>query len=425
MHDRESASSSVTPASSRRLRSRGPSGAWVETTDGQRILDFTSGQICSTSGTTTRGSPRRSVRRSRGHPPELVDALDEPVLALGERLAGLAPDPLTASMLLNTARRPTRSRSSWRSSHRALRGRRAGPQLPRAARGTVVTYSMGHAGTARCAGLPRDARAVRVPLPDPPLRRHLRLTCLEAGSTPSTSSRSARCRARRRAGAPAGGIIVRSAGVLRRGSSAESAACCCDGRGADRLRARRRMFGFELDGIVPDLLAVSKTLGGGVPLAAPSPRARSRSAVATVPPRDLARVGPAARGGRLAVLDVIEEEDSPRGAPSAATYLMTGCASSQEHEQIGEVRGRGLLVGLELVGDRDTESPPIGTRRRRHRRVPAPRAVDEHRLAPNSNCLRMAPPLSVSEDEIDTAVEILDAALDQRRRAATLPVSAS
>src|SRR5919201_4419959 len=77
-------------------------GAWVETTDGRRILDFTSGQICSTLG---HGHPRIVAA--------LSDALDglvhlnswmlsEPVLALAERLAGLFPAPLEKVILLNT-----------------------------------------------------------------------------------------------------------------------------------------------------------------------------------------------------------------------------------------------------------------------------------------------------------------------------------
>jgi len=77
-------------------------GAWVETTDGRRILDFTSGQICSTIG---HNHPRiaDAIRRSLD---EVVHVnswmLSEPVLALAERLAGLFPEPLAKVVLLNT-----------------------------------------------------------------------------------------------------------------------------------------------------------------------------------------------------------------------------------------------------------------------------------------------------------------------------------
>src|SRR5262249_36348995 len=78
------------------------SGAWVETTDGRRILDFTSGQICSTVG---HNDPRltAAIRASLDEVMHLNSwMLSEPVLALGERLAALAPDPLDRVMLLNT-----------------------------------------------------------------------------------------------------------------------------------------------------------------------------------------------------------------------------------------------------------------------------------------------------------------------------------
>jgi len=120
---------------------------------------------------------------------------------------------------------------------------------------------------------------------------------------------------------------------------------------------------------------------------------------------------PAAAG--LAVLDVIEEDHLVARAAERGDHLMRRLRELQdEHEQVGEVRGRGLRVGLELVCDRDTREPAdtLGA------------AVTEEclrcglsmnivRSGQNANCLRMAPPLSVSEDEIDTAVEILDVAL--------------
>ena len=175
------------------------------------------------------------------------------------------------------------------------------------------------------------------------------------------------------------------------------------------------MFGFELDGIVPDLLAVSKTLGGGVPLAATIvSSATEEAAVAKGFLHVTSHVSdplPAAAG--LAVLDVIEEDHLVARAAERGDHLIRRLRELQdEHEQVGEVRGRGLLVGVELVCDRDTREPAdsLGA------------AVTEEclrcglsmnivRSGQNANCLRMAPPLSVSEDEIDTAVEILDVAL--------------
>ncbi|MGH3033789.1 MAG: aminotransferase class III-fold pyridoxal phosphate-dependent enzyme, partial [Gaiellaceae bacterium] len=77
-------------------------GAWLETTSGRRILDFTSGQICSTLG----HNHARIAAAVRVALEEVVHLnswmLSEPVLALAERLAGLLPDPLDRVILLNT-----------------------------------------------------------------------------------------------------------------------------------------------------------------------------------------------------------------------------------------------------------------------------------------------------------------------------------
>src|SRR5919197_4527382 len=78
------------------------SGAWIETSDGRRILDFTSGQICSTLG----HNHPRIARAIRGALDDAVHLnswmLSEPVLALAERLAGLFPPPLEKAILLTT-----------------------------------------------------------------------------------------------------------------------------------------------------------------------------------------------------------------------------------------------------------------------------------------------------------------------------------
>jgi len=175
------------------------------------------------------------------------------------------------------------------------------------------------------------------------------------------------------------------------------------------------MFAFEREGVVPDLLSLSKTLGGGLPLAATV----TSAAIA----EDCERKGflhvtshvsdplPAAAG--LAVLDVIEEEGLVGRAAAGGEYLLGRLRELQErHEQIGDVRGRGLLVGLELVTDRESKEPAdeLG-------RAVTDECLDRGlsmnivRSGKIANCFRLAPPLTVTEDEIDVAVEILDASI--------------
>jgi 2,2-dialkylglycine decarboxylase (pyruvate) len=396
-------------------------GAWLETDDGRRILDFTSGQICSTIG---HNHPRltEAVRRSLEDVVHLNSwMLSEPVLALAERLAGLLPDPLAKVILLNTGSEANEVALKLAKMHS---GRFEVAGLARSFHGllagtTSVTFSMAHAGYG-----PLLPGAFALPAPYAyrcPIRHcagGCDYTCLEAGfELIDQQSVGSLCAVVVEPVLSAGGVIVPPDGYLRRLQE------LCRERemllvvdeaqtGFGRLGS---MFGFQQDGIVPDFVTVSKTLGGGIPLAA--------AATTAVIEEDCVRKGflhvtshvcdplPAAAG--LAVLDVIEAEGLVARARERGAHLLDRLRELQaEHEQVGEVRGRGLLVGLELVHDRESRRPAeeLG------------RAVTEECLrrglsmnivrgGSGANCFRMAPPLTISQREIDLAVEILDASL--------------
>jgi 2,2-dialkylglycine decarboxylase (pyruvate) len=282
-----------------------------------------------------------------------------------------------------------------------------------------VTFSMGHA----CDG-PLVPGALALPAPYAyrcPIRHcagTCDCTCLEAGfdlvDQQSVGSLAALVA---EPVLSAGGIIVPPPGYLVRLLE------LCRERGMllimdeaqtgfGRLGA---MFGFELDGIVRDFVAVSKTLGGGVPLAATITTAAIEE---TAVERGFLHVTshvsdplPAAAG--LAVLDVIEEEDLVGRAQERGAHLDARLRELQdEHEQIGELRGRGLLAGVELVTDRDTREPAnaLGAAVTSEC-LRCGLSMNIVRTGDNANCLRMAPPLSVTEDEIDLAFDVLDSAL--------------
>jgi 2,2-dialkylglycine decarboxylase (pyruvate) len=176
------------------------------------------------------------------------------------------------------------------------------------------------------------------------------------------------------------------------------------------------MFAFEQDGVVPDILTVSKTLGGGVPLGATvTSAAIEQRAIDNGFLHITTHVSdpmPAAAG--LAVLDVLAEENLVDRAAKLGGYLTDRLRELQErHEQIGDVRGRGLLVGLELVEDRGTKEPA--------NELGAAVTAECLRLGlsmnivkgdgSQRNCLRLAPPLTITTEEIDLAISILDTAL--------------
>jgi 2,2-dialkylglycine decarboxylase (pyruvate) len=176
------------------------------------------------------------------------------------------------------------------------------------------------------------------------------------------------------------------------------------------------MFGFELYGVTPDILSVSKTLGGGIPLAA---TLTSSEIEADCYNKGFMHVTshvadplPAAVG--LAVINVIEEEGLVEQTRQRGNYLLAKLRELQQrHEQIGDVRGKGLLVGIELVEDRTTKKPAdalgVAVSDECLRRGLSMNIVRS--TSGMLNCFRMAPPLSITEDEIDIAVDIIDEAL--------------
>jgi len=396
-------------------------GAWVETADGQRVLDFTSGQICSTLGHNHPGI----VAAIRGALDEVVHLnswmLSEPVLALAERLASLTPPGLDKVILLNTG---SEANEVALKLAKMRTGRFEVVGLARSFHGLLagiasVNFSMAHAGYG-----PLLPGAFALPAPYAyrcPIRHcdgACDCTCLEAGfELVDQQSIGSLCAVIAEPVLSAGGIIVPPDGYFRRLRE------LCNARGMLLVLDEAQtgfgrlgtMFGFEHDGIVPDLVAVSKTLGGGIPLAA--------TITNSLIEKDCVGKGflhvtshvsdplPAAAG--LAVLEVIEEERLVERAREQGEYLLGRLRELQAaHEQIGDVRGRGLLVGLELVEDRESRRPAdaLGaavTAECLRRSL----SMNIVRAGSGANCFRMAPPLTISEDEIDLAVEILDSSL--------------
>jgi 2,2-dialkylglycine decarboxylase (pyruvate) len=177
------------------------------------------------------------------------------------------------------------------------------------------------------------------------------------------------------------------------------------------------MYGFEAFDVVPDFLVLSKTLGGGVPIGAVVTSAEIEESCFE---RGFIHVtshvsDPLPAAAALAVLDVVREERLPERAAVAGERLRGRLGELQDrHECIGDVRGCGLLCGVELVHDRDSREPAealgVALTEETQRRGLSMNLV-RGGTGGAANCLRMAPPLTISDDEIDLAAEILDTSL--------------
>lgn len=176
-----------------------------------------------------------------------------------------------------------------------------------------------------------------------------------------------------------------------------------------------KMFAHERDGATPDLLTLSKTLGAGLPLAAvlttPEIEERAHELGYLFYTTHVSDPLPAAVG--LAVLDVVVREKLADRAHVAGERLRAGLRELQDrHECIGDVRGRGLLVGVEIVADRTSKkpAPQVGAAVSR-RCLELGLSMNIVQLPSMGGVFRIAPPLTVSDAEIDLGLDILDRAI--------------
>jgi 2,2-dialkylglycine decarboxylase (pyruvate) len=177
--------------------------------------------------------------------------------------------------------------------------------------------------------------------------------------------------------------------------------------------------GSEYFDVVPDIMTMSKTLGGGLPIAAVATTAKIEDDIHSkkftfytshVSDPLAAEVG-------LAVLDVIRKEKLVARSKEMGGYLRGRFEELQQrYEEIGDVRGLGLLLGVELVTDRASRKPAhalgaLTTQKCFENGL----SMNIRRRPERGSVWRIAPPLTVSTSEIDQAVDILEKALRESR----------
>jgi 2,2-dialkylglycine decarboxylase (pyruvate) len=176
------------------------------------------------------------------------------------------------------------------------------------------------------------------------------------------------------------------------------------------------MFAFQRDGVTPDILTLSKTLGAGLPLAAVmtteeiEQKAFEKGFLFYT--THVSDPLPAAVG--VTVLDVVERDGLVEQAVKQGQRLKDGLLSLQQRfECVGDVRGRGLLLGLEVVADRQTKSPgfELGARVMEEA-MNRGLSMNIVKLPGMGGVFRIAPPLTVSDDEIDRGLAIMSDAIE-------------
>src|SRR6516162_7873554 len=173
-------------------------------------------------------------------------------------------------------------------------------------------------------------------------------------------------------------------------------------------RCGSHLWSFQPSGIEPDLVVMGKPMGNGFPVAALVVRSEVLAAVPGETELFSTFGGnPVACAAALAVLDVIEDEGLVASAAEVGGHLLDGLrALQQRHPVIGDVRGEGLLLGVELVEDPQTRAPAA---RRAHQVAEAmrDRGILLGTTGSVGNVLKIRPPLVFQRDHADLLLETL------------------
>jgi len=400
-------------------------GCYVYDAAGRKILDFTSGQMCATVG---HNHPNivAAIKRSCDNALHLFSGMiPKSVVQLADALAKILPAPLRKSLFLNTGSESNEAAikmaklytggfevvglgGSWH----GVTGNAGGVSFASDRKG----YGPGMPGTY----VIPEPNAYRCPV------KHCRdkcdRTCMKVGfELYDMQSTGARAAVIAEPVISAGGVIVPPEGyfdALQQEARKRNMLLIFD-EAQTAFGRLGHWFAASYLKVTPDLMTVSKTLGGGVPLAAVI---TNDEIEATCHRRGFAFYTshvsdplPATVG--LAVLETVAQEHLLARSREMGDYLAARLMELEaRHEEIGDVRGMGLLRGIELVKDRETREPyhELGGLTT-ERCLQLGLSMNIRRRPERGSVWRIAPPLTVKREDIDLAMTIFDQALTEMK----------
>ncbi|MFK5690675.1 aspartate aminotransferase family protein [Ornithinimicrobium sp. LYQ92] len=392
--------------------------------EGREILDFTSGQMSAVLGH-SHPDIVRTVTESVSTLAHLYSGmLSPPVVSLARRLADSLPAPLERMLLLSTG---AESNEAAIKMAKLATGRYEVVSFDRSWHGMTsgaasATFSAGRRGY----GPPMPGNLV-LPTPNAyrsPFRRpdgsYDWETELDYGFQlvdQQSSGSLAACLVEPILSS--GGIIELPPGYLARLREH------CDRRGMLLILDEAQtgigrtgdLYAFQRDGVVPDLLTLSKTLGAGLPVAVVMTSAEIEEACHergflffTTHVSD-----PLAASVALTVLDVVERDGLVQRARTLGDRLTARLTEMRDrHEVVGDVRGRGLLQGLELVTDKASKAPAEELGRQvTDTCLELGLHMNIVQLPGMGGIFRIAPPLTIEVDDLDRGLDLLETALER------------
>ncbi len=211
-----------------------------------------------------------------------------------------------------------------------------------------------------------------------------------------------------------GGAVVYPAGYLEKVYEFVRQAgglCIADEVQTGFARTGSHYWGFENHDVVPDIVTMAKGIGNGVPLAAVVTTPEIANALTSRIHFNTFGGNPVSCAAGMAILEVIDRDELQRNCDERGKQLMTGYRQlMRRHDIIGDVRGRGLMTGIELVLDRNTRKPASAECLQ-----VLQRARELGLLLGKggfyANTLRIKPPMCITAADVDFLIDVLDSAL--------------
>lgn len=169
-------------------------------------------------------------------------------------------------------------------------------------------------------------------------------------------------------------------------------------------RVGSHYWAFETQGVVPDIVSVAKPMGNGHPVGAVVTRPEIAQAFYDTGVAYFNTYGgnPVSCAIANAVMRIIDEEQLQQNAYQLGEYLVRECSQlKHEFECVGDVRGLGLFVGIELVSDRDARTPDTKAARWVVNRMKQLHKVLVSSDGPNDNVIKLKPPMCFSRENAD------------------------
>ena len=386
-------------------------GTVVEDLDGNRFLDFTGGWGCLNVG---HNHPKvlAAVRKQLEHyiHTDFTAVPYEPYVELARRLGALAPGPTPKKcVFFNSGAEAVENAVKIA---RAFTGRKGVLVFEHAFHGrTLLTMTMTHKAIPYKAGFgPYASDVFRLPYPYP-YRNPIPMEEIERRLLSLVDPKEVACCVVEPVTGEGGFIVPPPEFLpfLRELANRYGFLLVCD-EVQSGVGRTGKFFACEHSGIEPDLICVAKSIAAGFPLSGVIGKAEIMDAL---PPGSIGSTfggNPVACAAALAVLDVIEEENLLVKAQNLGETLKHGLSRlAEKFAVIGEVRGLGAMVGMELVRDRRTKEPAPDLTK----------AIQQEALRRGlifasaglyGNVIRFLLPLTTPEDAVQEGLSVLEEA---------------